>query len=313
MPGKKQKTSRSFRPAAWLSHKLAQLHSLYYALSYLLLIPIFALAYSCHANEFYHSTAQYEVALNQTREHIVQELKKEIVATFKEVHKGDEATFKDWVINANDMEAVEDSLNIVSGEVSFRLSVDLTNGDARSVGTIVRVKFPLFNWEPGPNNPGVLYVFITIESPLESPVSTAPSTGIPFSKVLFPTSATKMDIPEDLYGEGYEKQRQQKIFMPIPKELYQEIRSLAKGNEGFPSTLKGGFWSSYGRMLYLSAVTITTLGYGDILPLTSMTRFLVSFESVWGIVLIGLFLNALAHERGEREEKERQALSSHKA
>ena len=33
-------------------------------------------------------------------------------------------------------------------------------------------------------------------------------------------------------------------------------------------------------MLYFSCVTITTLGYGDIIPTTTFTRLLVSFESI---------------------------------
>lgn len=54
---------------------------------------------------------------------------------------------------------------------------------------------------------------------------------------------------------------------------------------------------TFGRMLYLSAVTITTLGYGDIVPLTDAARIAISCEAVGGIILIGLFLNALAYER----------------
>ena len=59
-------------------------------------------------------------------------------------------------------------------------------------------------------------------------------------------------------------------------------------------------------MLYLSAVTITTVGYGDIVPLTTISRVLVGIEAVLGIVLIRLFLNALSYENTLRlnEEKE---------
>lgn len=53
---------------------------------------------------------------------------------------------------------------------------------------------------------------------------------------------------------------------------------------------------TFGRMLYLSAVTVTTVGYGDIVPLTDVARTAVALEAIGGIVLIGLFLNALAHE-----------------
>ena len=62
--------------------------------------------------------------------------------------------------------------------------------------------------------------------------------------------------------------------------------------KGFPAKASG----AYARMFYFSAVTITTLGYGDIVPITTMSRTLVAFESIIGIVLIGLFLNSLSRE-----------------
>jgi voltage-gated potassium channel Kch len=50
-------------------------------------------------------------------------------------------------------------------------------------------------------------------------------------------------------------------------------------------------------MLYLSATTITTLGFGDIVPLTTPARLAISIEAVIGIVMMGLFLNAVSRER----------------
>ncbi|MDP0589467.1 MAG: potassium channel family protein, partial [Candidatus Endonucleobacter bathymodioli] len=59
---------------------------------------------------------------------------------------------------------------------------------------------------------------------------------------------------------------------------------------------------------YFSAVTITTLGYGDIIPVGSFTQILVAIESILGLTLIGLFLNALSHKHGlEVQEKEKAA------
>ena len=48
------------------------------------------------------------------------------------------------------------------------------------------------------------------------------------------------------------------------------------------------------RMLYLSAITITTLGFGDITPVSESARMSIALEAVLGIVVIGLFLNSLA-------------------
>lgn len=58
--------------------------------------------------------------------------------------------------------------------------------------------------------------------------------------------------------------------------------------------------------LYFSAVTITTLGYGDFHPVTPMAKFIASTESVLGIMTIGLFLNALAHRQSEKSNEEQE-------
>ena len=55
--------------------------------------------------------------------------------------------------------------------------------------------------------------------------------------------------------------------------------------------------------LYFSVVTITTLGYGDITPQIDITKFLASSEAILGIVLVGLFLNALSHRISYRATK----------
>lgn len=49
-----------------------------------------------------------------------------------------------------------------------------------------------------------------------------------------------------------------------------------------------------GRAYYISIVTITTLGYGDIVPITGWGRTIIAFQSILGIFIIGFFLNATA-------------------
>jgi hypothetical protein len=44
------------------------------------------------------------------------------------------------------------------------------------------------------------------------------------------------------------------------------------------------------RFLYLSVVTITTLGYGDLTPVTTRARLLVAFEAIYGVIMMGLFV-----------------------
>ncbi len=62
--------------------------------------------------------------------------------------------------------------------------------------------------------------------------------------------------------------------------------------------------------IYFSTVTITTLGYGDIVPEDTLTKALVSLEAILGIVLIGVFLNAIAHTISHiATQKEKEAQS----
>ena len=64
---------------------------------------------------------------------------------------------------------------------------------------------------------------------------------------------------------------------------------------------------------YFSIVTITTLGYGEINPVSDMAKIAASAEAIAGIVVIGLFLNSLwqrftATVEAAQEEKVRKEL-----
>lgn len=79
------------------------------------------------------------------------------------------------------------------------------------------------------------------------------------------------------------------------------------------STLDDIDETSFLTSLYFSFITITTLGYGDILPANLETRCLVMLLSFSGVLLIGLFLNSLAYKiflftkEDERKEYEKNA------
>lgn len=61
--------------------------------------------------------------------------------------------------------------------------------------------------------------------------------------------------------------------------------------------------------IYFSIITITTLGYGDITPLTIIGKITSALEALSGIALIGLFLNALSHQyANEAQEEERKVM-----
>lgn len=92
------------------------------------------------------------------------------------------------------------------------------------------------------------------------------------------------------------------LFRPPPETAIQansvcwgvsqenQFERLLAGWVGDPCALSGFF----GRMVYFSATTITTVGFGDIVPLSGLARLVVAIEAVSGWVLAGLFLNAIA-------------------
>lgn len=69
---------------------------------------------------------------------------------------------------------------------------------------------------------------------------------------------------------------------------------------------------SYLESLYFSAVTVTTLGYGDIYLETELGRLISASEAVLGIVFIGLFLNSLSREWAAQTEQFEKEIAEQK-
>jgi hypothetical protein len=277
-----------------LSRWLGKVPSLGYAVVYFLLIPVFAaIYYLLPDHSFYHYTIKFEQALNNDERVILQRLQNEIVQTFRRAHGEGEVQFGNWRMNADSISLR--ALRVSESELSFQLDIQLTNlaENKQLVSAGATIKGPLMQWaeslssnDPDKDRYVIEYRSIRIEASPVSPFTTNSSLG----KVIFSESLPKMQLPKDLFGQDWERDQ---LIMPIPRELNESILAYEKGIEGFPSGLTG----NPVRMFYLSAATITTLGYGDIVPLTTLSRILVSVEAILGIVTLGLFLNALAHER----------------
>jgi hypothetical protein len=88
-------------------------------------------------------------------------------------------------------------------------------------------------------------------------------------------------VPYPPFGDG---------LLGVSVPVNDKLLHLYHAFEGDPSYASGLWW----RMLYFSATTITTLGLGDLTPVSQTARTLVTVEALMGIVLIGLFLKGLA-------------------
>ncbi|MFY0610768.1 MAG: two pore domain potassium channel family protein [Hyphomicrobiaceae bacterium] len=82
----------------------------------------------------------------------------------------------------------------------------------------------------------------------------------------------------------------ERIYIVLGDALLLEFVAWFDAMRGRPDKSSGSFQ----RMLYFSVVTTTTLGYGDIVPLTDKARVLVAIQSIAGLFLMGAFLATLS-------------------
>jgi hypothetical protein len=82
-------------------------------------------------------------------------------------------------------------------------------------------------------------------------------------------------------------------ILVVTSPVADAMQALYRSYAGNPSQTSGLF----PRMLYFSATTATTLGLGDIQPVSSEARNAVTIEAIAGILFAGLFLNAIARRR----------------
>lgn len=75
----------------------------------------------------------------------------------------------------------------------------------------------------------------------------------------------------------------------LPPQELRELLELTRALLGLPIDRWDNFW----RLLHLSAATLTTLGYGDVTPVTGRARLLCGLEAIIGVLYAGSFLNWL--------------------
>lgn len=71
---------------------------------------------------------------------------------------------------------------------------------------------------------------------------------------------------------------------------YGIIEALAPGSFGLSGEASGDVWN---QLLYFSLVTLTTLGYGDISPISSVARIWSALEAVVGTLYLAVLISRL--------------------
>jgi len=70
--------------------------------------------------------------------------------------------------------------------------------------------------------------------------------------------------------------------------------TYAKHIEKITKAYSGDLGSVFLRSLYLSAVAASSLGFGDIVPVTTKARVFVTVETTFGVILLGLIVGRAA-------------------
>ncbi|HEV2757135.1 MAG TPA: potassium channel family protein [Actinomycetota bacterium] len=258
-------------------------------------IPGFAVAYLAVAEQFHHSTARFERSVADEADAILDQIETEIIDGYVAKSGSDHLVLDDAFPLYGDQ--YPGRLHI-AGIKAIRLS---TRGPTLRVHLRAGMT-PI--GEPTPVVRGSFGLALAFNANNALARSVSPngvvthhtavrlvrtSVNIPLSKLL--PAAASVSGPRSRSG-----------IYPMSAALGERIEGFWAATRGFPSETRG----SYLRMLYLSAVTITTLGYGDIVPTGDTARALVGSEAVAGIILIGLFLNSTLQGRPRRRDHDDQ-------
>ncbi|WP_434352938.1 potassium channel family protein [Psychrobacter sp. HD31] len=247
------------------SDALAKIPSLGWGLSYFITILIFAVVYKMNSTGFYHTTSQFEKNLNEDAIEILNSIESSLVT----VTNFSPANYDGWTLLKDEFEV--HSLRHFDNNIGFTV-LTVFEKDNAMVSMNVELNFKL-NEE-----------LITCTEKNECYSTHFLQTTRPiFDKENNFEALTPQAL--SYYGDIH--------WFKTPLTLDKKIKGYVAAKKGFPSEASG----SFNRMLYLSVVTITTLGYGDIVPISGLNRFLVGLESIIGLIIVGLFLNSLSRER----------------
>lgn len=266
---------------------LMQLPARVFAFVYIGMIPFYALVYAKLPRSFYHSTVLYEEAVKRDALTLEEDLQDAIKNGLR-AHAENHDRPGSWEIDPSSIHVWGGNVN--DGIYSFDLTFSAQSPEKKSVLNGFHVQlFPYLTTSLN-DRAGSHEFMLTAAGPS--------GIGIRLSDICPRTAASaRIDMSAAWGGDlqGY---------VVLNYAAQERLRGYLDAQAGFPSGASGNF----ARMLYLSAITITTVGFGDIVPLTNTARLLVASEAILGIIVIGFFLNAVT--RGRSDSGQPQAPST---
>lgn len=236
---------------------------------YLLLIFGFASLYNSHfSDKFYHSTLKYETAFGDKKREVLNGIQSALMTNFSSAKNSYSETITTdgkMPIYLHIDKLNLENLNVKDDEITFDAHFFYSDihhfGPGKGIPTSYKYLFKL-NAQPK-----TVKGYIS-GSTREINAETDPDNPIP-AKYLIP-NIQGLAMPSIVFD----------------RVQLEKLKEIVDYNNGIIKT--NSFW----RMLYFSAVTISTIGYGDIVPVDDTLRLVISFEAIIGIIFIGLFINA---------------------
>ena len=273
-----------------LSTILGRVPAFAYLAAYLILILLFSLIfYALPARHFQQPATSPELSPSETERSILRDLGQEIQRTYlwtgaaKQVGNG-------WRMRLDELD-VPFMNTCLPGCFLIDLVIPIDHGSP-GTNAVLQTALTVYTSDPYISN-GMVYLRFLMQynsaSPVEGIRTQIPPPGVQFRNKL-PVWTTPVASPDFLPNTG------RQIMMPLSQALYDRIIAYGASIQTAPPADS----RNYPRMLYFSTGVGMFGGPGEPVPATALAALLVFLEAVGAVLLIGLFVNSLAYELGEK-------------
>jgi hypothetical protein len=260
------------------------------------------------ADDFYHSSSKYEYNLIKDQKRLEQALQEVIRNKFEAnfqnlvLNSQQEFEFQNWKMSRDQtvsISALSVDDNQIDPRVSFQYSFTVI--ETKPAAT---PEMPQTKEKPDDlirDRLGVAFserAEASFVAPLDAAEFREREVDISRPKTRIFRSVLEQDqLPIVFYEAFFPSKENSRVlyragaWLELPNDLWNDLKAWINGMQGHPSH-SSGEWM---RMFYLSATVMTTIGFGDIVPITPLARGWVASQAIIGAILVGLFLNDLVN------------------
>ena len=243
---------------------------------YFFIVIFFAILYTYFSNDFYYSFSNKEIIFDKNYSYIENYLENSIKSNFRNYYNSNYLVFfnncyEDFLFDVNDLKIKETRINnkYLESDIFIVLKDSRNNLEYNAVITLKILE------ELSIKNEDNIYKQCKISTKSSNKIL----DGLDIEKIF------RVKCLDEVLDVG----------IIIDEKINEKFNQYIINNDGNPSLNKNNFFYyikfNFPRMFYLSMVTITTLGFGDIVPLTNTTRMLIGLESTIGVIILGWFAN----------------------